>query len=320
MISIPHLCPIDDEPTRSEQRQPLESSFDINELIEGELVEVNRVDSKPISGINPWKPRRPLGQTTPVLLNAAKGKGTEPEKSLCEIGENNLVHSIEEVPAESAPNETKKNKQLSLAELQNQSAIGELRDAILNRFPLASPVIVLMVGSENNIHTDFASARLAASLADMAIGNILLVDSCPLKRLTRAYEGIDYRGISNLMATAEPWQDLILSLPIGRLDFLPAGTSHWEHWGAETRLIQMASDWKRHYQFVLVTAGDAHQTIAKLWTSVCDGSYLMVSMKNSNPHIAESAVTELQASGARLLGCIATDYSQPELQPIMCQP
>lgn len=209
-------------------------------------------------------------------------------------------------PAEGAASRA---TEVNPAQQQNKFAIHRLRDAILDRFPLASPAIVLFVGSENNIHTDFASARIAASLANLAVGKILLVDSCPTKRLSRAYRAVDNCGVSNLLATTDDWQSSIVSFPIGELDFLPAGTSHWEHWGAEARLIQMAAEWKRNYQFILVTAGDAHQPMAKLWTSVCDGSYLMVSMKNSNPEIAESAVTELQVSGARLLGCIATDYS-----------
>ena len=64
---------------------------------------------------------------------------------------------------------------------------------------------------------------------------------------------------------------------------------------------------KQDYQFICVSAGDAHDNVAKTWSGVCDGSYLLVSLKNSNEKIAESAVAELQTSGARLLGCVVTD-------------
>ena len=64
---------------------------------------------------------------------------------------------------------------------------------------------------------------------------------------------------------------------------------------------------KTEYQYVCVAVGDAHSKAAKLWSDVCDGSYLLVSIKNSNGTIAKSAVTELKTNGARLLGCIATD-------------
>ena len=64
---------------------------------------------------------------------------------------------------------------------------------------------------------------------------------------------------------------------------------------------------KREYQFIRVAAGDAHSSAARMWNDICDGSYLLVSMKNSNESFAKSAVAELQARGARLLGCVVTD-------------
>jgi Mrp family chromosome partitioning ATPase len=64
---------------------------------------------------------------------------------------------------------------------------------------------------------------------------------------------------------------------------------------------------KTKYQFICVSAGDAHLGSAKAWSQVCDGSYLLVGLNSTNETYAKSAITELQSSGSRLLGCIVTD-------------
>jgi hypothetical protein len=64
---------------------------------------------------------------------------------------------------------------------------------------------------------------------------------------------------------------------------------------------------KREYQFICISGGDARSPSARIWNDICDGSYLLVSVKNSNQTIARSAVAEMQTSGARLLGCVVTD-------------
>ena len=64
---------------------------------------------------------------------------------------------------------------------------------------------------------------------------------------------------------------------------------------------------KQDYQFVCVSAGSAHSAHAKLWYDLCEGSYLVVSLKSSNETYAKSSVKELQAGNARLLGCVVTD-------------
>lgn len=191
----------------------------------------------------------------------------------------------------------------------SSQTILQLRSLILERFPAGSPAIVLFLGSENNPHIHSTCSLVAASVAELGQGRVLLVDSCPERRLTQSLKQLDSPGLSNCLSPGGDWQQRVIAEGAGRIDFLPAGTSHWEHWGAETRLLQIAAQVRQRYRFVFVNAGDAHQSMAKLWSSVCDGSYLLVSMKSSNAEIAESAVTELQASGARLLGCIATDFS-----------
>jgi len=80
-----------------------------------------------------------------------------------------------------------------------------------------------------------------------------------------------------------------------------------DRWNAKQLLINSVAEMKQDYQFVCVSAGSAHSPHAKLWYDVCEGSYLVVSLKTSNETFAKSSVRELQAGDARLLGCVVTD-------------
>ncbi len=188
-----------------------------------------------------------------------------------------------------------------------EQAINKLTKAILGRFPLASPAIVLFTGSEGNPHSQSTCNAVAKSLAQRNIGNILLVDSSAGCELSLSHDLKGHRGLSNLLGHSFDWHSAVVNLPQGNLSFLCAGTTHWEHMGAEQRLRELSAELKREYQFIFVSVGDAQHSNAKMWSSVCDGSYLLVSLKNANPMITESAVAELQSSGARLLGCIVTE-------------
>jgi len=198
----------------------------------------------------------------------------------------------------------KPNKGLSL-----EDAVDSLCNSILERFPLGDPSVILFVGAEPNHHIDEASARIAARMADRNIGRVLLLDSDLQDQALTHASGLEKSdGISDVTNAGKEWSSLIYSGESKGLDFMPGGShERFRHPEEKTRLRAAITQMKQKYQFVMVSAGDAHGLSAKIWNDICDGSYLLVSMKNSNETYAQSAVAELQASGARLLGCVLTD-------------
>ena len=187
-------------------------------------------------------------------------------------------------------------------------AIDTLVDAILNRFPLGDPVVLMFVGSESNPHIDETCARVGSALADRDIGRILLLDSDLANHALSEASGVSGQpGISDVVNRGDSWESAIYGRSVTGLDFLAAGTGDFSHHDKSARLREAASEMKREYQFICVAAGNAHSSSAKLWYDICDGSYLLVSVKNSNETYAKSAVAELQTSGARILGCVVTD-------------
>lgn len=224
------------------------------------------------------------------------------------------IDSIAKSPnSDSDPNQAPRCGKLQQAQVgqaipqQPGQAIARLTNCILERFPLAGPTIIMFAGSQSNPLTSATCANVAGSLARKNIGKILLVDSSQRRELTLGYQAAEHRGVSNLLTDCTDWRSTVITLASSGMEFLPAGNSHWEHWGAENKLRQLAAEIRRQYQFICVAVDDPHQANSKIWTGICDGSFLLVSQRNANPAVAEANVVELQSNGARLLGCVVTD-------------
>ena len=187
-------------------------------------------------------------------------------------------------------------------------AINKLANSIVERFPLGDPTVLLFVGSEQNSHVDETSARVASALAERRIGRILLLDSDTTGHALSNASGVGGEpGITDVVNKSVAWESTVYGRSATGLDFMAAGTGVFRHPEASDRLRHAVAEMKRDYQFICISAGDARGHAAQIWSEVCDGSYLLVSLKNSNQTIAKSAVAELQSCGARLLGCVVTD-------------
>lgn len=192
---------------------------------------------------------------------------------------------------------------------KTQKSIDILVASILEKFPLGDPAVISFVCSEHNPHLELSCFAACRTLASMHVGRVLMVDSTTERKLSSIFKMADNHGLSNLLVDSADWEQAIESVTDSDLEFLAAGTSHWEHWGGESELRKLVSHLKKRYQFILVASGEAHSSMAKLWSGLTDGDYLLVSIGNSHPAVAESAISELQASGARLMGCIVTDHA-----------
>ena len=186
--------------------------------------------------------------------------------------------------------------------------IDQLVTSILERFPLASPAVLLFVSSEGNPHVDETAARVAAALSSRHIGKILLVDGdVDNRRLTSAGGMIESNGLAECIKRGQRWEEKIIAHNHSSFGFMPAGKCDIAGRNIKQQLIKSVAEMKRDFQFVCVSAGSAHSAHAKLWYDCCDGSYLVVSLKSTNKTVAQSSVNELRAGGARLLGCVVTD-------------
>lgn len=186
--------------------------------------------------------------------------------------------------------------------------VGILIEKIIDRFPLASPTVLLFVGGEPNPNVDETCAQVASALAKCRVGNVLLIDGdVDRRQLTIAGGMANKPGLSEAINRSADWRPLVVSAESDSFSFMPAGSCPSDRWNSDELLRKMTAEMKQSYQFICVSAGDAHSKHAQLWCDVCDGSYLVVSLKNSNETLAKSAAEELMRNGARVLGCVVLD-------------
>lgn len=189
-----------------------------------------------------------------------------------------------------------------------ESAVTKIADEIVDNFPLASASVIMMTGSQSSLQTDETCARVAAELANRNLGRVLLIDSdFEGRRLTKAGGMSSQGGLSEVMNIALPWQRAVLKSGSSKLDFMAAGTCPHKRWTPKRLLKEAIAEIRGEYQFVCVSAGDAHGSAAALWSELSDGVLLVVSASQSSDAIAQSAVGVLKAKGARILGCVVAD-------------
>lgn len=213
-----------------------------------------------------------------------------------------------DVTAPTVPEETVAEAPTATLKQAVDEATQSVVDLILERSNPSAPVVLLFVGSEPNHHVDELTARVAATLCDHVESRVLLIDSDQVSRnLTAASRRQSEPGMTEVIEYNQDWRANLLRNQNANLDFIPVGNGSFGRWNQKELLRKAVCEMKTEYQVVCVAGGDAHGKAAKLWSDVCDGSYLLVSIKNSNGAVAKSAVTQLKSSGARLLGCVVTD-------------
>jgi Mrp family chromosome partitioning ATPase len=265
------------------------------------------VKTATIPHLNSFRNLLPPGNASTDVLTAT-------EEQLAQMSEATLdrlsdrVHRIGSPVAElQVPTNEPKTKLAAPSKIASD-AIQNVVNQIAERSNSAVPMILLFAGSEPNEHVDEMSARIAAALCDTMDSRVLLIDSDNVgKNLTTASRRLEESGMTEVIEYNRDWRVNLLRNQSSNLDFLPVGNGSFGRWNQKELLRKAACEMKTEYQYICVAVGDAHSKAAKLWSDVCDGSYLLVSIKNSNGTIAKSAVTELKTNGARLLGCIATD-------------
>jgi hypothetical protein len=188
--------------------------------------------------------------------------------------------------------------------------ISAVADDIMVRFPLSAPRIVCFLGIENDTQVHHLNALVARELAQRHPGRVLLIDSAKKKasasKLSRLpINHTSNTGLSDHLNGVAEWNDLVSASDIAELDFLPAGSAELRDWQLAANRAQLWCDAvRRQYQFTCISHQDACHETARMWATLCDGAYLVLSLTDASRTISRSAARELTAAGVRLLGCI----------------
>jgi Mrp family chromosome partitioning ATPase len=206
--------------------------------------------------------------------------------------------------------ETPQRKQADepVKKTSKEQAVEKIARSIVERYPVGNPGLVVFAGLEANSMIDETCARVATSLSERKIGRALLIDADTRGQALTIASGVaGQAGVTDIVAGEIEWKNAVFGGPATGLDFIGAGSGQELGQHSTPLLRQLVVGLKSEYQFICVSVGDSGQISSQFWNDVGDGTYLLVSLKNSNQSRAKAAVSELRLSGGRLLGCVVTD-------------
>jgi Mrp family chromosome partitioning ATPase len=148
----------------------------------------------------------------------------------------------------------------------------------------------------------------ATLLASEARGDVLLVDADFARRgLTEGLEFGRDAGLAELLLYASSPGEHCQSTARANLAFLPAGQArHVDLSAAGPRLEQAIRQLASRFSCVLIDGGRSGDLAAAALARQADATYLVVQLGSVETSIAQRALRDLRAAGARVLGCIAT--------------
>jgi receptor protein-tyrosine kinase len=149
---------------------------------------------------------------------------------------------------------------------------------------------------------------LAGALLAQKAGPVLLVDAdFGRRRLSAGLEASADVGLAEVLAQARPVRPLVRPTAFPGLALLPAGLQRELDSAAAAAPLEAAlRELAAQYALLLIDGGTGAGGLALAAARVCDATYLVAELGTVEAQEAQAALQEFRASGARILGAIAT--------------
>ncbi len=183
-----------------------------------------------------------------------------------------------------------------------------LTDNIVREFPAGEGGTLLFAGVGPDNHIADVAGHVARQLAVQQDVAVVLVDADPdMKVLTQRFAAVQECGLAEVLDARLPLVTAILPTSVHNLRFLPFG----DRLAARPALSSLhvkatLEQLRRLAQYVVVAAGMNRHLLHSLISRHGDGTYLVVQLGAADRQQTSELASHLTASGARLLGCVAT--------------
>ncbi len=166
-------------------------------------------------------------------------------------------------------------------------------------------ILITGVGPAGETHDVILST--AAVLAE-AGQPILVIDGDAARRsLTKQLDLGEGNGLAELARGQEPERDPICATALANLFILPMGQVRLpDPAAAANRLAALVQSLEGAFRLVIIDGGRTSNRAAAALARLCDATYFVVRLGETDARQAQIALRDFRAAGARLLGCIAT--------------
>lgn len=245
------------------------------------------------------KPIAPIstGGTPPVAASIAKLPVETPAQKKLNLS-----------PAVRAPNELERQVRWTLNDPVRSQPVVELVDRLNRDLEQISGKVVafLTLGSEGSLPGPLLP--VAVLLADQSGKQVLLVDGDTTRcRLSEGMKCGQQPGLTELLNSGAASKECCVPTATSGLSFLPAGQlRHYDVSSAGAGLEKSLQNLTNEHGCVLIEVGTADSPNAASLARQADATYLVVELGAVETIAARKALNDLRATGARVLGCIAT--------------
>jgi protein-tyrosine kinase len=166
-------------------------------------------------------------------------------------------------------------------------------------------ILITGVGPASDSHE--ATLHAAAILAEAGEPVLVIDGDAARHTLTTQLDLTGGTGLAELARGEEPDADPILPTTFENLSVLPFGKVRMsDPASAANRLAALIQSLEGSYRLILIDGGrTADPAVAEL-SRLCDATYFVVRLGETDATVAQTALRDFRAAGARILGCIAT--------------
>ena len=195
----------------------------------------------------------------------------------------------------------------TLAEPLRSEPVRQLADRLKADLDQVAGRSILIAGVGPASETHEVILQAAAILAE-AGEPILVIDGDAARRtLTSQLELREGTGLAELAHGEEPDSDPICGTSFDNLSVLPLGKVRLpDPASVGNRLAAIVQSLEESYRLVIIDGGRTGEQAAPALARLCDATYFVVRLGETEAVQAQSALRDFRAAGARLLGCIAT--------------
>jgi Mrp family chromosome partitioning ATPase len=149
---------------------------------------------------------------------------------------------------------------------------------------------------------------VAAAALENAGGSVLVIDGDTAHRsLTTQLDLSDARGLAELLRERDEPARYIRKLSVGGLSFLPIGKTRFpEPEPVASQLAALVQSLEAEYSLVLIDGGRTTELAAATLARLADATYFVIRLGHTEASVAQNALRDFRAAGARVLGCVAT--------------
>ncbi len=200
----------------------------------------------------------------------------------------------------------------SLLEGEPETPLGRaylaLADRISRQWWMQASAALLLVAPDMEPEVCRTAAHLAARLARHGTRDVLLMD-CNVtdKALSDLFELRGKAGLTDVLHGRADAAECVTATSIDGLHVLPAGRGDARQFDDVARSIgQLLAQLKQRYRYV-IASGDAQEAAGRVIARLCDGTYVLVRLGQTEMEPAALAMQHLLEAGARVLGCVVVN-------------